>query len=68
MTNALPSWMYKNPCDVLEMKQNREANELKRSCAGCYFEYEIVFKAGTKKGCEKGRRYGRKCSSYKETT
>ncbi len=64
MSNALPSWMYKNPQDVLEQKQEYE---LKRSCIGCIHSFKIEFKSGSAMGCDKRRRYGRRCEFYQST-
>lgn len=42
MSRALPSWMYRNPEEVLERKQESEA---RRSCVGCVHSFAIEFKA-----------------------
>lgn len=61
MSEPLPYWMYKNPCDVLEMKQ---AHELKKTCVGCVHSFKMQFKNVVENGCDKGRRYGKRCKYY----
>lgn len=61
MSSALPRYMYKNPCDVLEQKQQ---HELRKSCVGCAHSFRMQFKKGVEMGCEKGRRYGKRCKYY----
>lgn len=63
MRETLPSWMYKDPCDVLERKQE---NELRKSCTGCAYGFEIMFKSGPANGCEKGKKYGKRCILFQE--
>lgn len=61
---ALPHYMYKDPCEVLEQKQEHEA---KKGCHGCIHSYELEFVSGIEKGCNKGRRFGKRCQHYQET-
>lgn len=63
MRETLPSWMYKDPMDVLEQKQERE---LKKLCTGCAHEFEIMFKSGPAMGCDKGKLYGKRCNLFQE--
>lgn len=58
---ALPHYLYKDPCDVLEQKQEHEA---KKSCHGCIHSYKLEFKSGIENGCIKGRRFGKRCKLY----
>jgi len=64
---ALPSYYYQDPMDVLDQKQQRE---LKKSCTGCAQEFEIVFKSSlgdvSKKGCNLGKLYGKRCVLFQE--
>lgn len=60
---ALPSFYYQDPMDVLDQKQQRE---IKKSCAGCAHGFEIMFKSGAAKGCDLGKLYGKKCNSFQE--
>lgn len=60
---ALPSFYYKNPMDVLEQKQE---HELRKSCAGCIHGFEIMFKSGAEKGCNLGKMHGKRCSLFRE--
>ena len=63
MSNALPKWMYRNPEEVLERKQEAE---LRKSCVGCMHGFKMEFSGGkTANGCDKNRRYGRRCELYK---
>lgn len=62
MSRALPSWMYRNPEEVLERKQESEA---RRSCVGCVHGFTIQFKNGPAMGCDKNKKYGRRCELYK---
>ena len=62
MRETLPSYMWRDPCDVLEQKQERE---LRKTCIGCAHAFEIMFKSGAAMGCELGRFYGNRCKSYK---
>ena len=61
MSNALPSYMYKNPQDVLEWKQE---SAIKKSCIGCVHGFSIQFKTGVAHGCGKNKKYGRRCEHY----
>ena len=63
MSNALPSYMYGNPQDVLERKQE---SAIKRSCIGCVHGFSMQFKSGTAHGCSKHKRYGRRCELYSD--
>lgn len=60
---ALPSFYYKDPMDVLDQKQQIE---LKKTCIGCVHAFEIMFKSGPAKGCDLGKLYGKKCNSFQE--
>ncbi len=62
MSRALPSWMYRNPEEVLERKQESEA---RRSCVGCVHSFAIEFKSGRAMGCDKNRKYGVRCDLYR---
>lgn len=64
MSNALPSWQYLNPEEVLERKQE---SERKRSCAGCKHSYAVEFATGVHNGCGKGKLWGERCILYQET-
>lgn len=61
MRETLPSWMYRNPEEVLERKQE---TELRKSCAGCVHAIEYEFKYSKQKICDKGKSYGRRCKLY----
>ena len=61
MTKVLPSYMYRDPADVLEMMQERES---KRSCIGCVHAFTLSFNGDIEYGCNKGRRYGKRCKLY----
>jgi hypothetical protein len=61
MSKALPSYCYKDPMDVLDQKQQRE---LKKTCIGCVHAFEIMFKSGAEKGCNQGKLYGKRCSLF----
>lgn len=61
MSGALPSYMYRNPEEVLERKQE---HELRKSCAGCIYGFEIMFKSGSAMGCNKNKLYGRRCNLF----
>jgi hypothetical protein len=61
MSKALPAFMYKNPQDVLERKQE---TALKKTCIGCIHSYRINFVSGPGFGCEKGRKFGKRCQHY----
>lgn len=63
MSNALPSWHYRDPQEVLERKQE---NELRKTCTGCAHGFQIMFKTGPAMGCNKHKLYGRKCNLFKE--
>jgi len=63
MRETLPAYMYRNPEEVLERKQE---NELRKSCSGCIHGFEIMFKSGPAKGCNKSKLYGKRCSLFKE--
>lgn len=63
MSRALPAWMYRNPEEVLERKQESEA---RRSCVGCVHGFTIQFKNGPAMGCDKNKKYGRRCELYQE--
>lgn len=58
---ALPRYMYGDPMDVLEQKQEREARQ---SCVGCMHGFKMEFKSGIEMGCEKNRRWRRRCKFY----
>lgn len=61
---TLPAYMYKDPADVLESKQERQ---LKKSCVGCIHAMEYEFKDSREKICDKGKAYGRRCELYTAT-
>ena len=61
MSNALPKWMYKNPEEVLERKQEAE---LRKSCIGYVHGFKMEFKSGVAMGCDKNRKYGKRCELY----
>ena len=58
---ALPKYMYRDPCEILQNKQERE---LKKSCVGCIHSFKLEFASGVEFGCDKGRRYGKRCKYY----
>lgn len=60
---ALHSYLYKNPMDVLEQKQERE---LRKSCTGCIHGFKIMFNSGPAMGCNKGKLYGKRCILFQE--
>lgn len=60
---ALPRYLYANPQDVLEWKQEYER---RKSCLGCVHGFTIQFKNGTAMGCDKNKKYGRRCELYQE--
>jgi len=60
---ALPAYLYRNPMEVLEQKQE---NELNRSCAGCVHVYRVEIGGSVENGCNKGKVYGRRCKFYQE--
>lgn len=62
MRETLPAYMYKNPMDILEQKQERE---LKKSCKGCAHVFQVEFKGAAESGCNKGRVFGKRCKLYK---
>lgn len=61
MRETLPAHTYRDPMLVLEQKQE---NELKRSCNGCVNVFDVRFKGSVEKGCNKGKRYGKRCRLY----
>lgn len=61
MSEPLPSWMYRNPQDVLERKQEMEQ---RKSCFGCIHGFKMEFKSGVGYGCDKHRKYGKRCELY----
>lgn len=61
MSNALPHYLYRDPADVLERKQEMEA---RMSCSGCIHSFKMEFKSGAEMGCDKNRRYGKRCKLY----
>lgn len=63
MSGALPSYMYRNPEEVLERKQEYE---FRKSCTGCVHAYEVMFGSLLAKACNKGKRYGKRCNLYRE--
>lgn len=63
MSNALPSWQYKNPCDVLENKQEYER---RKSCVGCKHSFALEFKSGIHNGCNQGKVFGKRCKLFDE--
>lgn len=62
MRETLPAFMYRDPALVLEQKQE---NELKRSCAGCVHAYQVEFKGAAERACNKGKVFGKRCKLYK---
>jgi len=60
---ALPSYQYRDPMIVLQQKQE---NELRRSCAGCVHAYLVEFKGSKESGCNKGKVFGKRCNLYRE--
>ena len=58
---ALPSFLYRNPQEVLERKQEMEA---RKSCVGCAHTFILEFKNGFEIGCDKDRKFGRRCELY----
>ena len=59
---ALPSYLYGDPCDVLDRKQQAK---IKKSCEGCMHGFSLSFKDGVvSNGCGKGKKYGRRCELY----
>lgn len=61
MRETLPTYMYRDPAIVLEQKQE---NELKRSCAGCVHVFKVEFKGAVESACSKGRMIGKRCKLY----
>ncbi len=61
MGNALPRWMYRNPEEVLERKQEAA---LRKSCIGCVHGFKMEFEKSSANGCDKGRRFGKRCELY----
>lgn len=61
MSNALPRHMYRDPSEVLERKQEAE---LRKSCVGCMHGFKMEFHASVANGCDKGRRFGRRCELF----
>jgi len=59
---ALPFYQYRDPEEVLERKQEAE---LRKSCVGCVHGFKMEFAGGVANGCDKNRRYGRRCELYK---
>lgn len=59
---ALPHYQYRDPCDVLERKQNAA---LKKTCYGCIYEFKMAFQSSVVMGCDKNKKHGRKCELYK---
>ena len=59
---ALPAYLYRNPMEVLEQKQERE---LKRSCVGCVHVFQVEFKGVAESACNKGKVFGKRCKLYK---
>ena len=62
MTKALPSYMYRNPCDVLELKQEYLR---RKSCVGCIYAFRVEIIGSIEMGCNKGKRYGKRCKLYR---
>ena len=58
---AFPKYLYGDPCEILERKQERD---LKKSCTGCIHSYKLEFKSGIEWGCDKGKRFGKRCHFY----
>ena len=48
MRETLPAYMYRDPCEVLQQKQERE---LRRSCAGCVHVYLVEIGGSVENGC-----------------
>lgn len=63
MRETLPAYMYRDPCEVLQQKQERE---LRRSCAGCVHAYRVEIGGSAENGCNKGRVFGKRCNLYRE--
>lgn len=63
MSETLPSYMYRDPCEVLERNQEME---IRKSCAGCVHVFKIEFHGSIETGCNKGKVYGRRCKFYQE--
>lgn len=64
MSKALPAYMYKDPSEVLERKQEAA---IKKSCLGCIHGFSMEFASGmVAQGCDKHKRYGRRCELYQE--
>lgn len=59
---ALPHFMYRDPCEVLESKQE---HELRKSCSGCVYEMQVMFKSVAVKACAMDKKFGRRCRFYK---
>jgi hypothetical protein len=62
MTDELEQWQFDDPADVLEQKRGER-------CVGCIHAVlrKDAFDA-PKRVCRKGRKYGKRCAQYKETT
>lgn len=58
---ALPNYLYRDPCDVLEQKQERE---LRMSCSGCVNSFKMEVAGSIEQGCSKGNKFGRRCNLY----
>ena len=64
MSKVLPAYMYKDPSEVLERKQEAA---IKKSCLGCIHGFSMEFASRmVAHGCEKNRRYGKRCEIYQE--
>lgn len=59
---ALPHFMYRDPCEVLERKQE---SELKKGCKGCVHEFEVEFKNQRVLACDMNKSHGNRCRFYK---
>ena len=64
MRETLPAYLYRDPMLVLEQKQE---NELKRSCAGCVHVYRVEIGGSVENGCNVGKVFGKRCNLYRET-
>ncbi|OTP79470.1 hypothetical protein [Caballeronia sordidicola] len=59
---ALEWWEYGNPEDVLERRQSER-------CVGCAHAVEKLDPfGGARMVCRKGKKYGKRCGQFKETT
>ena len=63
MRETLPAYMYRDPCEVLQQKQERE---LRISCLGCIHAYRVEFGGSVENGCNVGKVFGKRCNLYRE--